>query len=287
MTSREEAERAGRQATERRSDGLLFRVISGVVLAALALAFVYAGQAPFAALVLVIAWLMSWEWGRVVRAAGVDTPLLVHGIAVSGAILVAALGVPALALLPLLTGTIIVALLRFGETARLSALGVPYVGLPAVSLIWLRGDESFGLLAVLFVFLCVWTTDTAAYAIGRLVGGPLLWPRISPRKTWAGFTGGVAASGVAGALLAFAIASGSVIPLAVGGVALGLAAQAGDLLESALKRGFGVKDASQLLPGHGGFMDRLDGLVVAATVAAVFGMLVNVRSPAHALLYWS
>jgi len=136
------------------------------------------------------------------------------------------------------------------------------------------------------VLLAVWPTDTAAYVAGRLIGGPKLWPRVSPNKTWAGLIGGVAASAAAGAVFAWALAGKPVPSLVLGALALGFLTQAGDLLESALKRSFGVKTASALIPGHGGFLDRIDGLVVAATGAAIFAMIVNIHAPARALLFW-
>jgi phosphatidate cytidylyltransferase len=139
-------------------------------------------------------------------------------------------------------------------------------------------------MAVLFILAVVWSTDIAAYFTGRLVGGPKLWLKVSPNKTWSGLFGGVTASAAAGAL--FAAWAGANIPaLAASGLMLGAVAQAGDLAESALKRRFGVKDASNLIPGHGGFMDRMDGVVTVAVVAALFALLANPSAPAHALIF--
>jgi phosphatidate cytidylyltransferase len=135
--------------------------------------------------------------------------------------------------------------------------------------------------------LVVWTTDTFAYAGGRLIGGPKLWPSISPNKTWAGLLTGVTASAIAGAVFAAFVHEAAPVMLAFNGLALGFVAQAGDLAESALKRGFGVKDASSLIPGHGGFLDRVDGVVFAATAAALMGLVVDFHAPARAILLWS
>jgi phosphatidate cytidylyltransferase len=173
-----------------------------------------------------------------------------------------------------------------GSSALLSTMGVFYVGLPAVSLIWFRNDPLYGLSAVLLILVTVWATDTGAYFAGRMIGGPRLWPRISPNKTWSGLIGGVSAAGIAAAALAALMTGGVPVGRAAFlGVVLGLVSQAGDLAESALKRERGVKDASGLIPGHGGFMDRVDGLVVAATVAAAIALATNPIVPARALLF--
>lgn len=264
---------------------LATRIASALLLAAIASALLYAGPIPFGVLVLVVCLAMSWEWGHVVRqTATFDSVLIVHGIAVAGAIVLACLGFPALALILLIVATTIVATLRFGEHARLSAIGVLYVGLPAVALVTLRSGTNHGFLAVLYVIVAVVVTDTFAYFVGRAVGGPKLWPSVSPNKTWSGFIGGVGAAAIAGACFGSAIAGASPQRLALIALALGISAQAGDLAESALKRGYGVKDASALIPGHGGFMDRMDGLVFAAVIAALIGGFANVYAPARALL---
>jgi len=264
------------------------RTVSAMVLAGLAVALLYAGPTPFAGLVVVCALLMCWEWGRIVRdTAVVDAPLLVHAAAVAVAAVLAAKGSVAVALVTVAIGTGLVWLLCFGFNERLCALGVPYVGVPAVALLWLRTDEPYGFRAVLFVLLIVAAGDTFAYFGGRRIGGPKLWPSISPNKTWSGLLTGVTASAIAGAVFAAFIREAEPATLALTGLVLGLVAQAGDLAESALKRKFGVKDASSLIPGHGGFLDRLDGAVSAATVAALFALLVNRQAPARAILLWS
>lgn len=265
---------------------LLPRLLSGIALAGVALSLLYSGPWAFAVLVLAVTLVMCWEWGHVVRrgSTGVDPVLIVHGLTVGGAVLLSAAGYAALGVIALLAGTFVVGVLRFGEKARMSALGVLYVGLPAVALLLLRGAEPYGFLAVLYVLLVVIATDVFAYFTGRMVGGAKLWPRISPNKTWSGLVGGVAMAGVTGAAFSFAVSGGVPLRLALIGLGLGLVAQGGDLVESALKRDFGVKDASGLIPGHGGFMDRMDGIVTAAPVAALIGLLINMYAPARALL---
>lgn len=282
------ADAAGQPAAARPRSSmgdLGLRLASAAVLGGLAAALLYAGPLPFAAFVLAISLLMSWEWGHVVRqSSALDAVLLVHGIAVAAAVVLAARGLAALALILLIAGTLIIAFLRFGEKARLSALGVLYVGLPVVALVTLRnGPEPYGLTSVLFIIATVIATDTFAYFSGRLIGGAKLWPSVSPNKTWSGFLGGVGAAAIGGGIFANVLGA-NIGRLALVALALGIVAQGGDLAESALKRGFGVKDASGLIPGHGGFMDRMDGVVAAAVAAALVGLVTNVYAPARALL---
>lgn len=149
-----------------------------------------------------------------------------------------------------------------------AAYGVFYVGWPCVALVWLR-EQRDGSAWTILLFAIAWSADVAAYALGNLLGGPKLWPRFSPNKTWSGFLGGLLAAIVVSALVASLARIG--LPLwaaAVLGLGVGLATMAGDLWESALKRRFGVKDAGHLIPGHGGLMDRVDGLMFAVIAMA-------------------
>jgi phosphatidate cytidylyltransferase len=261
------------------------RVVAGIVMAVVALAVLWAGSLPFAVLVGAVAVIVSWEWGRIVRSAGVDAIFVIQAGAVIVAVLLASRGLAGLGLIAVLVAAILSSLLAFGERGHMAALGALYAGLPAVALVWLRGGDMFGLLAVLFLLLAVWTTDTGAYFAGRQIGGPKLMPSVSPNKTWSGLIGGIAAAGIVGLVFAL-LANAGLHPgrMTVSGMVFGLVAQAGDLLESGLKREYGVKDASSLIPGHGGFMDRIDGLAAAAVAAAIFAMVVNIQAPARALL---
>ncbi len=168
-----------------------------------------------------------------------------------------------------------------------SAAGVYYAGFPAIALIWIRSDAAYGWLAILYLFAIVWTTDSAAYLFGRWIGGPKLAPRISPKKTWAGLIGGALSAGIAG--LVFAQVAGREFSGWLGVLAIGLAlmAQLGDLGESAMKRLFGIKDSSGLIPGHGGVLDRIDGLIFAAIAAALLAWAIDPANPGRALLLWS
>jgi phosphatidate cytidylyltransferase len=146
-----------------------------------------------------------------------------------------------------------------------------------VALTWLRSDPGVGMLLILFLLLTVWANDIGAFVVGRGLGGPRLAPSISPAKTWAGFWGGITAAGLVGGLVA--LVAGAQAPLAavVLGAVLAVVGQGGDLFESAIKRRYKVKDSGQLIPGHGGLLDRIDGLVAAAPVLALFQAVVGSR----------
>src|SRR5205814_6190038 len=153
-----------------------------------------------------------------------------------------------------------------------TATGFGYAAAAEVASVLVRHDQAHGFVALILILLVVWVTDIGGYFAGRGIGGPKLWPRISPKKTWAGAIGGFAAS-LAVAIGFSALGHGKALPLLVLAAALSIAAQLGDLFESAVKRRFGVKDSSHIIPGHGGLMDRLDGFVAAVVMAAIFGLL--------------
>lgn len=265
------------------------RIVSGIVIGAIALVMTYWSPSLFTILMLVIAAAMSWEWGRMVRGATLTDPaMIVHVFAVLLAVLLSASDMAGLAIASTVIGAIAVGALTFGVgNAQLSGAGVLYTGLPVVALGWIRGDEPLGFSATLFVLLSVIVTDIGAYASGRTIGGPKLWPSVSPNKTWSGLIGGVLAASLAGGLFAWVSGTGSASWLASLGLVLGLVAQSGDLAESALKRHFGVKDSSNLIPGHGGVMDRMDGIVTASVIAAIVAFAIDAYAPARALLYGS
>lgn len=276
--------RTGAQTAPQPSSEMLNRIGSGIVLAVLALGLLYAGTAPFALLVGLAGVLTSFEWSRIVRGPEFDAALVIQILAAGLAALLGGMGLSALGLAVVAAGTILVGLLTFGERPILSALGVLYAGLPAVALLWLRDDYPHGLYAVLFVLAAVVATDVAAFFTGRLAGGPKLAPAISPKKTWSGLVGGVAAAALAGLAMATAVGAPAQ-KLAIAGALLGLVAQIGDLFESALKRRFDLKDSGHIIPGHGGVMDRVDGLVFASIAAALAALVLNPQWPATALLF--
>jgi phosphatidate cytidylyltransferase len=265
---------------------LLPRFLSAIVLAAVVAAFVWFGGYPYAVMVGLIAAIVAWEWGRIIRGGAIDTAMAAHIGVVVFAVLLVVYGLIGLALLALMVGAILVNLLTVGRHPGLSAGGVPYAGLPAVALLWLRDAPTYGLWAIGFLIVAVAATDIGAYFAGRMIGGPKLAPRISPNKTWAGLIGAMVASGLIGVLTGALAPGASSLALGMFGVVLALVAQAGDLGESWLKRAFGAKDASNIIPGHGGFMDRVDGLIAAVVFAALLAALINVREPAKAILLW-
>lgn len=165
--------------------------------------------------------------------------------------------------------------------------GLLYAGVIALAPVILRRDPALGFVAIVFLFAVVWVTDIAAYFAGRALGGPKLWVAVSPNKTWSGALGG-ALGGVIAALLVVKVAGLVIAPMLVlVALALSIASQAGDLLESALKRQFGAKDAGALIPGHGGLMDRLDGFLTAVLAAVMVGLLrEGFDGSARGLLVW-
>jgi phosphatidate cytidylyltransferase len=276
------------EATNRQIKELQLRTVSALALGGCALAALFAGPIPFGFLVLLVALVMSWEWGHIVRAGGgMDLTFIVHALTVSAAILVAMFGSFELALGILVAGGITLVVLNSDEGPGVSVLGALYVGIPAIALICLRSSQPYGLTAVMFIFAVVWAGDIAAFLGGRQIGGIKLYPSVSPNKTWAGLVSAVVASILVGAVFWSFLGDAPLLYLLVCAAGLGLVAQLGDLAESALKRLFRVKDSSDLIPGHGGFMDRMDGIVAAACVALAVGLLINSDAPARALLYGS
>jgi phosphatidate cytidylyltransferase len=242
------------------------RTLSAAVLIPAVLLDVWLGGLWFHAFVALLGALMAWEWTAIVhRKSGLQFAL--HALA---AIAGAFLSWPwALASIAALAAAGIAA--NRERHSAWTILGVPYVALPAVAFAVLRDDTGYGLAAIVWLLCAVWAADILAYFAGRIVGGPKLWPAVSPKKTWAGLGGAVAG----GALAAFAVCAWQGIgpiaaPVLIGGL-LGVVEQGGDLFESALKRRYGVKDSGRLIPGHGGVLDRVDGLVAAAMVAALLG----------------
>jgi phosphatidate cytidylyltransferase len=196
------------------------------------------------------------------------------GVVASGVAALALAGIvlpPKLALVALPLGLLAVAGLS-PERRIWTTTGFIYAAAAEQASIMLRSDPAMGWPALMLVFLVVWVTDIGGYFAGRGLGGPKLWPRISPNKTWAGALGGFAASiAVAAGFAAFGL--GKTGPLLLLGSILSIVSQLGDLFESAVKRRFGVKDSSHIIPGHGGLLDRLDGFVAAVVLAAILGFL--------------
>jgi len=253
------------------SRNLLMRIAVAAVLIPLAVAIAYAGGWLWTALVTLAAIGLLVEWLAIVGLAGA-TRVTVPGVAalaITG--LCFAIGRFDAALIVLATGFVAVVLIA-PERRSWAAAGFLYAAAAEIASVLVRLDPVKGFAALMFVLLIVWVTDSGGYFAGRGIGGPKLWPRVSPKKTWAGAAGGFAASlAVAAGFAAFDL--GRIGPLLMLSGALSAVSQLGDLFESAVKRRFGVKDSSHIIPGHGGLMDRLDGFVAAVVVAALFGLL--------------
>ena len=257
------------RVAEPRARELSLRVASALVLAPLVLAAVYAGGWVFALVVGAATLIMVWEWNRLCGGSGPGGILL--GLAVIATIGLALGGEPLVALMAALVLAAVALTLGVVRDRGFVwvALGVVYLSIPVAALIWLRGGIAEGRQIVLWVLAVVWATDIGAYAVGRVLGGPRLAPRISPRKTWSGAFGGTGLAALVGVGAAYAgpgLARG--LGLIVASLGLSLAAQAGDLAESAVKRHFHTKQSGALIPGHGGMLDRADGLLFAAPLAA-------------------
>lgn len=259
-----------------RSGDLLPRIISGVVMIAAALAALWSGGLVFVLFWTLAAVATAYEWQTLI-----DAPARWPRVAVAAAaIVIAVTGLlinhPEVVLMAVVAGAAANAVLA-GEGKRVwAASGILYASALALSVILLRVASALdGAEAILWLFAVVWGTDIMAYFGGRSIGGPKLWPRVSPSKTWSGFIVGVtcgAALGVGAIALSLTGPDISLGVIFLLGLAGGVVAQGGDLLESSIKRHFGVKDSSQLIPGHGGFMDRLDGFIATATFAALVGL---------------
>lgn len=263
------------------------RVLSGIVLVALALALALAGGVWFRLLAVAIAGAVLYEWTAMATPPGKNGHRLL--LAVFGAIVLAMLlwGLPVATLLAALAVAVVAGAAHAAHAGAgpWPVTGLAYAGLLGIALAALRGADAAGLHATLLLFIVVWATDILAYFVGRAVGGPKLAPSISPGKTWSGAAGGTAAAVVAG--LATGIFLGSQLgwaALAALVLALSVVSQTGDLFESSIKRRFGVKDSGNLIPGHGGVMDRVDGLAAAAVVLFALGaVLAGPDMPAHAV----
>jgi phosphatidate cytidylyltransferase len=252
-----------------RMGDLRTRVATGLVMAVVAGAPVWIGGWAAGAFIAAVAGVMGWEYRRLTAASapGWDAPA--YGATLAVAALLAWAPVWPAELLALLAASAFGFLdLRAGRAPGWAAVGAFTVGLAAIAFSALRAEPLHGLNLALWVAVIVAATDIGAYFAGRLIGGPKLWPAVSPKKTWAGLGGGVALASAAA--LAFSAATTGtfaeeVIPISA---LAAIVAQGGDLAESALKRRFGAKDSSALLPGHGGALDRLDGFCAVALVAA-------------------
>jgi len=268
------------------SNVLLTRILSAAILAPVAIVVAYVGGWPFALFWTAAALAILWEWMGLVAAAN-RVALAAGVVAIVVSAPCAMLGRPLAALSVIAIGAIAAALSALPQQRGWAAGGVIYAGLMLMAPLLLRGDGMIGAEALFLLFAIVWTTDVLGYFAGRAIGGPKLAPSVSPAKTWSGAAAGVVGAAIVVALGARFVPQARLTTLIAVAVALSIMSQLGDLLESAFKRRFGTKDTSQLIPGHGGVMDRLDGFWAAAVCAALFGVLRSgFAEPAAGLLLW-
>lgn len=263
------------------------RIASGIVMALPAVGAVVLGGWPFALFWGAAAVGIFWEWSAIV-AGGAIAVRTVGVAALIAAALAAGAGQIYAAALALAAGVAAVAAACAPGRRGWGAAGVVYAGVVLTAPTVLRGDRELGLLAILFLFAVVWSTDILGYFAGRTIGGPRLAPPISPKKTWSGAGGGALGALAAGLAVVYVAGDDiALLPATCVAFVLSIASQAGDLFESAVKRRFGVKDASHVIPGHGGLMDRLDGFIAAGGVAALVGIMRGgLDAPARGLLLW-
>jgi len=278
------------------------RTLSAAVLLPVVIAAIYFGHPYFTLFIALFAGAAAWEWTRVVvqdvrpGQPAVPIPLAparpwlipsILSIATTVATVllvgfqteiewITAFG---LGLVVVILGTAIARWILFGpdwtgkrDFAKWFTWGTAYAALPAAALVVLRSDAEFGFATLVWIIAMVVAADTGGYLVGRTVGGPKLAPRISPNKTWSGLGGAVAGAALVGLCTAFILNHTNVWMLTLISAVLGLLEQGGDLVESAFKRHFGVKDTSQIIPGHGGVLDRVDGLLAVAVAVLVINI---------------
>lgn len=275
------------------SGDLIPRIVSALVLAPLVLGGVWLGGVAFQVMLGIVILIAAYEWTHVTCGPG----WYIDAVIIAGT----ALGAMQLAVMPgnmpgyeddlsrlgfvaaavfsgiaLLGG---VGSIR-GQPLRWRLLGVPYISLGPACLTWLRGQEDTGLLLTIWLLLVIWAMDIGAYIAGRAIGGPKLAPRASPNKTWAGLVGGMLSAAMVGGFFGWSapLVTGPapILQMALLSALIGAWSQFGDIAESMVKRHFGVKDMSNLIPGHGGILDRIDGLLFAAPAMALGVLIVRV-----------
>jgi len=271
MAVNDEQSNAGpalRRGVPRIGPDLWPRVAAAVAMGLAALVVAWFGGVVFVAFWWLASVVVLWEWQRIVRGERLAERVALGALALAPAALFALHNSALAASATLVVGALAVGWVA-GPAARIWAgAGVLYAGALVVSLGLLRASPNYGLASILWLFAVVWGTDVAAYFAGRLIGGPKLWPRVSPGKTWSGAIVGALAGAALGLLLGGW--THRIDRLFWLGLAAAVVSELGDLFESALKRRFGVKDSSRLIPGHGGLMDRLDAFIAASLFATVF-----------------
>lgn len=250
------------------SNELTKRILSAVILAPIVIFLAWLGGVFFGLMMAVIAVLMYWEWTVMTQKSILVPRDIIAVLCVLSLVFVAYFGATTtpiiVSLLLIIIGLAVIAVAKYKLGWTIAGVGVG--ASLATCLIYLRGIEPSGLGLLFFLCFAVWAADIFAYAAGRTLGGPKLMPRVSPKKTWSGFIGGALGAVIIGALVATYLFEANITLFAVLALITAFAAQIGDLLESYIKRSFNVKDSSNLIPGHGGILDRVDGLILAAYV---------------------
>ena len=254
---------------------ILLRILSALVLAPIAIAATWLGSPWLPMLTVIAGALMAWEWARLChrgRLGAVGIELI--GIVLIAIVVELVVGAAAALAVTAASAAIIFATARREPDAAAGwlALGALWLAVPCVLFLWLAQFNHAGRSVVLWIFAVVWATDIGAYALGSWIGGPLLAPSWSPRKTWAGLIGGMICAALAGWGATAILDISSTLPLVLLSAGLAIVEQFGDLAESAAKRRFGVKDTSGLIPGHGGLLDRLDGLLAVVPAVALLSL---------------
>lgn len=256
------------------SSGLGIRIAAAAVMTPIALGLIWLGSIWFTLFAAVLGIAISIEWCDIVHEKSVFQKAhhafaaIVAAFSVYiGDILIVA------GIVGVIWAISFIQALRSGRAGFWAFVGVFYVAIPIAALVILRADTKMGFVAVLLLFGAVATADTFAYFVGKIVGGPKLWPSVSPNKTWAGLVGAIL-GGMAATVLVFVIFRlDNYIAAVLLGAAIGVVEQGGDLFESAAKRKFNIKDSGSIIPGHGGVLDRIDGLMAASVMALIVGSL--------------
>ncbi|MEO9167778.1 MAG: phosphatidate cytidylyltransferase [Aestuariivirga sp.] len=277
----------GQPSVNSKWSDLTVRGLSTIILMPIAIYCVWQGGIWFQMFIGVLAVLIAHEWADIVHDGNERAFALLALSGMASVFVTENQGLDAACAVILMIWLLSVLqwVMRAGQGSIWGLLGIFYVGLPMVAFVLLREDAPWGRLAVIWCFLIVWTADICAYFFGRLIGGPKLAPRLSPKKTWAGLLGAMLGASVASALFAYELDL-NIKVLALLAVCLTCVEQAGDIMESAMKRRFNRKDSGNFIPGHGGVLDRVDGLLAVVLIAAVIGFVHEAGSAAAGLLLW-
>lgn len=244
------------------------RLLSALALLPLPILALYFGSPWFELFAALLLATMGWEWEKMVLGRFTVCGMAAAVVGVCGVYMLDLLPEAAL-VLPAVATVVLYVVVKKQDVAHpvLYALGVPYTAYPMMAIAYLSGEGGFPL--TIWLFALVWAMDTGAYVFGKTIGGPKLCPKVSPKKTWAGLIGGMATAALWGYACAWYLQADDTLKIVVLTAVLAAVSQGGDLLESAVKRYLGVKDSSDLIPGHGGVFDRLDALLAVAPVVAL------------------